>query len=336
MTVTWGASMSTSSPSWPYWRRTRIGPNATPGALGGSTLSRVSPTGAAIECRAHGDSEAAGRRRAVRFPPREIERGARSGRSGLARDGRAPLALRGDRERGHGRGARDPREPAALRPGPAAVRAALRPDGARGAAARDGLAVVLQGHRHRPAMRPRLRAPGRARDRLPPARLGPARARAAVPPRPDDRECPGGARGGGCAVPPRRPPRARGDRRARPGPCRDRGGEHDTGSGARRGRGRLPAGVGAGRAPQPDRRRAHDVRAGELGALSPQDLQRLLGRRRPAQGPLALPDDPRDGAGEPGGHGERLHRQRRGHGGCASCSASSRSRRAAATATPAT
>ena len=113
------------------------------------------------------------------------------------------------------RRARDTRAPAALRPGPAAGRAAGGPAGARGAAARDRLALVLQGHRHRPAMRSRLRAPGRARDRLPPAGLGPARARAALPPRPDDRERAGGARGGGRALPPRGPPPARRDRRAR-------------------------------------------------------------------------------------------------------------------------
>ena len=38
-------------------------------------------------------------------------------------------------------------------------------------------------------------------------------------------------------------------------------------------------------APRPDRRRTDDVRAGELGALPPQDLQRRLDRRRRARAP---------------------------------------------------
>ena len=50
-------------------------------------------------------------------------------------------------------------------------------------------------------------------------------------------------------------------------------------------------------------------------ALPPQDLQRRLGRRRRAAAAVAVPDDPRDGAGEPGRHGDRLLGQRRRDGG---------------------
>src|SRR3990172_3858196 len=94
-----------------------------------------------------------------RLPSRKPDPRAAASAPARARDARAPLALRGGRAHGHGRAARHAREPAALRPGPAARRATHGPDGARGAAARDRVALVLEGDRDRPAVQPRLRAP---------------------------------------------------------------------------------------------------------------------------------------------------------------------------------
>ncbi len=56
-------------------------------------------------------------------------------------------------------------------------------------------------------------------------------------------------------------------------------------------RDRLSGGAVRGAAAQSDRRRAHDVRAGELRALPPQDLQRRLGHRRPASAEEPVRDD---------------------------------------------
>ena len=69
-----------------------------------------------------------------------------------------------------------------------------------------------------------------------------------------------------------------------------------------------------GRRSEPDRRRAHDVRAGELGTLPPQDLQRVVGRRRRTAAAFALRHDPHHARGQPPGHRERLLGQRRGDG----------------------
>ena len=139
--------------------------------------------------------------------------------------------------------------------------------------------------------------------------------RPAPPPRPHDGDRSRLARRGRPPLPPRRPEAAVGDRRARPRPRRRRGGKQGDGPRPRPRRDRLPARVLRGPPAQPDRRRAHDVRAGQLGALPPQDLQRHLGRGPAADAAVALPDDPGDGEGEPRRNGERLLRQRRGDGG---------------------
>ena len=82
---------------------------------------------------------------------------------------------------------------------------------------------------------------------------------------------------------------------------------------AERGRDRVPrARLPRARA-RPDRRRAHHVRAGELGALPAQDLQRRLDHRRRAPAAVAVRHDPAHARGEPAGHGARLRRQRRDH-----------------------
>ncbi len=70
-------------------------------------------------------------------------------------------------------------------------------------------------------------------------------------------------------------------RRARPRPYLPRGGQRHVRPGALGRRDRLPRRLVHDPRAQPHRRRAHDVRPGELGALPPQDLQRRLrGRRR--------------------------------------------------------
>ena len=116
-------------------------------------------------------------------------------------------------------------------------------------------------------------------------------------------------------LPSRRAEAARRDRRPRAGPRRARGSEPRDGPRPRPRRDRLPARVLRGPPAEPDRRRAHHVRPGELGALPPQDLQRVLGGGRPAPAAVALPDDPGDGEGEPHRNGQRLLGQRGGHGG---------------------
>ncbi len=80
-------------------------------------------------------------------------------------------------------------------------------------------------------------------------------------------------------------------------------------------RDRLPGARLHRAAPQPDRRRADDVRAGQQRALPAQDLQRALHDRRRRAGPLDVRDDPphpRDGAAA---HRRRVQRQRVGDGG---------------------
>ena len=57
---------------------------------------------------------------------------------------------------------------------------------------------------------------------------------------------------------------------------------------------------------RPDRRRADDVRAGELGALPAQDLQRAVDHRRRAARGNAVRDDPHHACGEPAGNGARV------------------------------
>ena len=128
------------------------------------------------------------------------------------------------------------------------------------------------------------------------------------------------ARAGRCAVPPRAAAAARAH-------CRDRararsapGGECGARIGALGGRDRLPArGLPRARA-RPDRRRAHDVRAGQLRALPAQDLQWRVDHRRREAGRNADGHDPRNGKSQSAGHGARLCRQ---------CSHHARARRAA-------
>ena len=88
------------------------------------------------------------------------------------------------------------------------------------------------------------------------------------------------------------PPIEDADARLRAGPVRRRG--------------RLPR-RGLHRAgPQPHRRRADDVRAGQLRALPAQDLQRRLRRRRRRAAALALRHDPAHRGGRRRGHRRRL------------------------------
>ena len=127
--------------------------------------------GAAIECGSHGDPEAPGRRRAVSgFRLEKLNAAlAAAGldwRVGASRhmhfvdvaDATTDVE-RGVVER-------------LLRYGPEPPPAELcvPPTAARGAEARHGLALVVEGHRHRAPVRPRLRAADRARDRVPPPR----------------------------------------------------------------------------------------------------------------------------------------------------------------------
>ena len=60
----------------------------------------------------------------------------------------------------------------------------------------------------------------------------------------------------------------------------------------------------------PDRRRAHDVRAGELRALPPQDLQRGLDHRRREAAEVAVRDDPQHAREESAGRALGVSRQR--------------------------
>ena len=126
-----------------------------------------------------------------------------------------------------------------------------------------------------------LRAPGRARDRSPRRgrrrRPRPDRGPAA---RPDDRDGARPDRGRRRAVPPfdAAPARAGAGARRRARGARAR--ERRAGARALRRRDRLPRRRLHPPRTRPDRRRADDVRAGELGALPAQDLQRVLDRRR--------------------------------------------------------
>ena len=177
----------------------------------------------------------------------------------------------------------DARAPADLRPAGTRGR---RPDGAGHAAARHHLAVVVEGHRHRDgsAASTRSAASSAARsisldgDRRP--RRDPAAAA-----RSDDRDR---ARRRSDEAdelfhhfPPK--PLTEVDVLGRGRAAID---EANRGVRPRAGarRDRLPRRVLHGHRRNPDRRRADDVRAGELGALPPQDLQRVVGHRRRAAG----------------------------------------------------
>ncbi len=263
----------------------------------------------------HGHPEAPRGHRPLGLPPREAERTAGGHLPGTAGRGHPALALRRGRAGAHPGRAADPGPAPQVRPRGARTRRAPRAGHPRDAASGNHLPLVLQGHRHRPPVRARGRAAGRARHRLPPRRKDVRDlARPAATPRPDDGGGDGVGGRGRRAVPPLRAEAPEGDRRPRPRPRRARRGQPGDGPRPRPGRGRLPPRVLRAPGPQSDRRRADDVRPGELRALPPQDLQCLLDRGREDDAPVALPDDPRDGEGEPAGHGERVLRQRGGDG----------------------
>ena len=96
-----------------------------------------------------------------------------------------------------------------------------------------------------------------------------------------------------------------------PDPARLFAPQHPAGPGAVGRRDRLPGPRLRRAGTRPHRCRADDVRAGQLRALPPQDLQRRLHHRRQAAGTVALRHDPRDPQGPPAGHGGGLFRQRR-------------------------
>ena len=167
----------------------------------------------------------------------------------------------------------------------------------RGTSSGNDLAVVEQGHRHRPPLRPRRRGAYRARRRVVDRahrrrpvrdlenarRIGPA-------PRPHDavrissgRLSPGrirlGRRHGGDL--PRRNAPLPLDDRARRRRARSPGGRERIPRPRVEFRGaRLPPHPVRRARPRPDRHRADDVRAGELRTLPPQDLQRIVDHRR--------------------------------------------------------
>ena len=105
-----------------------------------------------------------------------------------------------------------------------------------------------------------------------------------------------------------------GDRTAaRTGPDGDRGGECGTRPCPCRGRNRVSRCRVPLARPRSDRRRADDVRAGELGALPPQDLQRGFRDRWRRAGPEPVPHDPRHARGAAAGHDRRVRGQCRRH-----------------------
>src|SRR5260221_480728 len=68
----------------------------------------------------------------------------------------------------------------------------------------------------------------------------------------------------------------------------------------------APPGSPRGTRTPPHGRRVDDVRAGQLRALPPQDLQRVVDDRRAGAGALALRDDPQHRAAQPAGDRGRL------------------------------
>jgi hypothetical protein len=121
----------------------------------------------------------------------------------------------------------------------------------------------------------------------------------------------------------RRPPAVLPQGRRRVGACRCAGRGQ---GGARARQPRLGAGAVGRRdrlpgrrlrqqaAPQSQRRRADDVRAGQQRALPAQDLQRPLRRRRPGADAVAVRHDPQHRAPGTAAHRGGLRRQRRHHG----------------------
>jgi hypothetical protein len=117
------------------------------------------------------------------------------------------------------------------------------------------------------------------------------------------------------ALPPLPAAAAHHGRHPRRRPRRAGKGQRRTGPGAVRGRDRLPGRELQPHGAQPDRRRADDVRPGQLRALPAQDLQRRLGDRRAADGEVAVRHDQGHPQGAPRGHGGGLLGQRLGDRG---------------------
>ena len=169
--------------------------------------------------------------------------------------------------------------------------AGRRRAGRRRAAPRHGLAVGLEGDRHRAQLRPRD-APDRARHRVPAgAEERPARRRASrltadelqrrrgAAARPHDRERRLRRARTRAHLFDEQPARADGARRrARRRPRRAGAANARVRPGAVRRRDRLPGRRLHRARPQPERRRADDVRAGQQRALPAQDLQRRRSR----------------------------------------------------------
>ena len=187
------------------------------------------------------------------------------------------------------------------------------------AALRHDLALVEQGHRHRARVRPRCRASHRARHRLAHRNRrrscrAKTRSRLAAPLFDRMTEAALLERGDAARLFVREKTRAAAHRVAgqRPRCAGDR--ELRARSRAVGRRDRLPGEELCGTGRDPTRRRAHDVRAGELRALPPQDLQRRLDHRRRAPAEVAVRDDPQHAREASARRALGLSRQRRGHG----------------------
>ena len=151
-----------------------------------------------------------------------------------------------------------------------------------------GIAMVEQGHRHRPCLRPRRRAPPRTghgvfhRCRARRSSTGDLRKLAALL---HDRMTESvwlDRRAAGLFLAARAAAAAHGGARARDGQRALARANHDWGLALSARRDRLFGRRVPHARARPDRRRAHDVRASELRALPAQDIQRRLHRRRRA------------------------------------------------------
>ncbi len=217
---------------------------------------------------------------------------------------RAPASSRLER-------ARDPRRAPDLRAGDAWRGGSRRCAPSGRAASGNDFPVVVEGNRHRAQLPPRRRVAHRAgralshRDTWRRRSLE-RRSRGApsAHPRSHDRS---GARRRGASVVFVRARRAEAAHVHSAGGARRREPRARTRARARRdrvSRSELPEAR-----PRSDRRRAHDVRAGELRALPPQDLQRKLDRRRRRAGQEPVRDDPRDASRASARNGRRVFRQ---------------------------
>ena len=206
----------------------------------------------------------------------------------------------------------------------ARIRAARFADGRRVvvpgcAASGHHLAVVVEGHRDRPPVRARCRGAARARGGIPDPCHQPADQRAearrrGLDPRPHDRN---GARcrhRTGARVRRRGAGTGRHHRPARRRPRGDSNGQSPSRPGTVSRRDRLSGRRLHHRGPQPERCRTDDVRSGQLRALPPQDLQRVLGHRRRAAAAHAVRHDPAHPCHDAGTHHRRLRRQCGGDG----------------------